>query len=50
MSQLTFVDDVQYEIERMNESKVDSIYSLDEDEELDKRPAGSREKTENLDV
>ncbi|MFB8733885.1 hypothetical protein ACEQPO_08000 [Bacillus sp. SL00103] len=34
----------------MNESKVDSIYSLDEDEELDKRPAGSREKTENLDV
>lgn len=50
LSLLTFVDDVQYEIERMNESKVDSIYSFDEDEELDKRPAGSREKTENLDV
>ncbi|WP_426578882.1 phage portal protein [Bacillus altitudinis] len=31
LSLLTFVDDVQYEIERMNESKVDSIYSFDED-------------------
>lgn len=50
LSLLTFVDDVQYELERMSEAKVDSIYSFGEDEELDKRPAGSREKTENLDV
>ncbi|WP_353856446.1 phage portal protein [Bacillus sp. Bos-x628] len=50
LSLLTFVDDVQYELDRMNEEKIDSIYSFDEEIETEPRPAGSREKTENIDM